>query len=154
MDRTSELLDCYTGIGSRETPRLVQELMFSIAMALAGHGYILRSGAAPGADIAFERGCDYVQGTKEIFLPWANFQNRSLRSGVQLVPEEVKSEASTIASAYHPNWAYLKYGSKALHTRNVLQILGKDLNSPSKFVICWTFNGSGQGGNWTSFKDS
>ena len=28
-------------------------------------------------------------------------------------------------------------GAKALHTRNVYQVLGLDLNTPSEFVVCY-----------------
>ena len=31
----------------------------------------------------------------------------------------------------------LSKGAKALHTRNVYQVLGKDLKSPSTFLLCW-----------------
>lgn len=45
----------YTGIGSRETPQEIQNLMFKIAQKLDSK-YILRSGGADGADLAFEKG--------------------------------------------------------------------------------------------------
>ena len=44
----------YTGIGSRETPKDIMQLMSKLAYKLASEGYILRSGAAQGADTAFE----------------------------------------------------------------------------------------------------
>lgn len=37
----------------------------------------------------------------------------------------------------------------SLMRRNIYQVLGKDLNTPSEFVICWTKNGQLAGG--TSF---
>lgn len=46
----------YTGIGSRETPYEIQDLMKRIAFKLAENGWLLRSGGAEGADTAFENG--------------------------------------------------------------------------------------------------
>ena len=47
----------YTGIGSRNTPKEVLELMKTIGKYLGCLGYELRSGGADGADSAFESGC-------------------------------------------------------------------------------------------------
>ena len=46
----------YTGIGSRQTPKDILNLIEDVAFKLASKGYILRSGAAKGADTAFEDG--------------------------------------------------------------------------------------------------
>jgi len=46
----------YTGIGSRACPPEILGVMFMLGEALAEQGWILRSGAAPGADSAFEQG--------------------------------------------------------------------------------------------------
>lgn len=46
----------YTGVGARATPRPVCERMTSLASTLERLGYVLRSGAADGADAAFESG--------------------------------------------------------------------------------------------------
>lgn len=66
----------YTGVGSRETPRDVQAVMYKFAQKMALHGAVLRSGGADGADTAFELGCDKQQGKKEIYLPWQGFNGR------------------------------------------------------------------------------
>lgn len=58
----------YTGVGSRETPNKVIDLMYRIAKFLAERNWILRSGGAVGADKAFENGCDNVNGKKEIYF--------------------------------------------------------------------------------------
>ena len=72
----------YTGIGSRDTPDEVLRWFKIYADVLAELGFTLRSGAAPGADAAFEEGCDRVDGKKEIYLPWKGFQN-----SIILLPE-------------------------------------------------------------------
>lgn len=130
----------YTGIGSRKTPKEVLDLFVVLAEYLAKKGYVLRSGAAPGADSAFETGCDKANGLKEIYLPWANFEN----SKSPLVVKDEK--AFKIAKYFHPHWKNLSYGAKKLHARNVHQVLGLNLKTPSDFIICWTKNGTGSGG--------
>ena len=60
----------YSGIGSREIPYDVEELMVMIGKFLALKGFTLRSGGADGSDISFETGCDLVNGNKEIYIPW------------------------------------------------------------------------------------
>lgn len=127
----------YAGIGSRETPAEILLLMRSIAHQLATRGYILRSGGAIGADQAFEDGCDDAGGKKEIFKPCSGAPHRA---------------ASAIAQSIHPNWEACSPYARACHTRNVYQVLGADLRSPSRFVICWTPNGESVGGTRTAIE--
>lgn len=130
----------YTGIGSRETPIEIQKLFINVGRYLAKKKLILRSGGANGADQAFEKGCDLVSGKKEIYLPWAGFEN----SNSKLIVKDKK--AFEIAEQFHPYWHNLSEGAKKLQARNSHQILGQDLKTPSRFVICWTKKGKGQGG--------
>ena len=130
----------YAGIGSRETPVEVCELFKNVAKYLASKDYILRSGHADGADIAFETGCDSVNGEKEIWLPWKGFNN----SESKFIGDS--PDALELASIFHPSWPYLKQGAQKLHSRNCNQVLGKDLKTPCVFIICWTKGGKGSGG--------
>lgn len=130
----------YAGIGSRQTPKDILDKMSEIASFLARKGFTLRSGGAEGADSAFEFGCDFEKGNKEIFLPWENFNNNTSKLYAQ------HQKAFTLAHELHPNWKNLKYSVQKLMARNVHQILGKDLDCPVDFVVCWTPNGSGSGG--------
>lgn len=137
----------YTGIGSRTTPASVLEHMQSIAADLTRKEYILRSGGAAGADTAFERGCDSVNSqAKQIYLPWKNFNNN--KSPLFDIPRG----AFTIASEIHPAWSSLSHPVRRLHARNVLQVLGMDLQTPTAFVICWTPSGQEIGGTRTAIK--
>jgi ribA/ribD-fused uncharacterized protein len=129
----------YAGIGSRETPVEVLETMRKIAAFLAGKGYTLRSGAAPGADSAFEQGAVSVGGKTEIWVPWRGFNGR--RSALVPTPE-----AFALAEQHHPAWAACKQGAKALHARNGHQVLGASLRDPVEFIVCWTKGGTGAGG--------
>ncbi len=133
----------YTGIGSRQTPVDVLERMVQIGKKFAEMGFTLRSGGADGADSAFEQGCDLANGTKEIYIPWNNFNNLSTSAGY-LVGNH--PDAETIASTLHPAWHRCSQGAKKLHTRNVYQVLGVNLNDPSVLVVCWTPNGQVVGG--------
>lgn len=121
----------YTGIGSRSTPVDVLTQMTRIASNLELSGFILRSGGADGADSAFEAGVKDPQ-HKKIFLPWREFNgNKSLDYGVN-------HDALTMARHYHPAWHRCSPAAQKFHARNCYQVLGRDLNTPSKFVMCWT----------------
>jgi hypothetical protein len=51
-----------------------------------------------------------------------------------------------IAAKHHPAWYRCSDAARKLHARNVHQILGRDLASPSKFGVCWTADGQASGG--------
>lgn len=136
----------YTGIGSRETPDDVIDTIHDLAWKLARGGWIVRSGGAPGADNAFWGGAAlYDVGATEIYLPWKGFEGYEAHQVARTEPQE---EAYPIAEQFHPRWAYLKFGAKKLHARNVHQILGRDVTTPvlPSFVVCWTKGGKLQGG--------
>lgn len=142
----------YTGVGSRKTPKNILKIMKDIAYRLSKGGYILRSGGATGADTAFEIGCNKANGLKEIYLPWNGFNKRwkDEDSIIVNVNRETYLNAIKLAEKIHPKWSILLGGSKKLHTRNVFQVLGKDLKKKSKFVICWTPNARITGGTATA----
>lgn len=131
----------YTGIGSRETPLEILGLMATIGLRLADHRYTLRSGGADGADSAFARGCASGNGRSEIYLPWVGFN--SVQTGI--VPTEW-GPALALAEQFHPAWDRCSSGARKLHARNGFQVLGLDLATPSRFVMCWTRGGLGGGG--------
>lgn len=129
-------LKFYTGIGSRETPPDICDLMTKIAELGFRDGFILRSGAADGADKAFEAG---ASNSKEIYLPWPGFNGHHST----LLPTP---EAFELAKKHHPAWDKCKSGARKLHARNSHQVLGYRLITPSSAIICWTPNGEGGGG--------
>ena len=139
----------YAGIGSRETPPDIIEMMVGIAGVLREQGYILRSGHADGADKAFELGS---QGQNQIWLPWPEFnyaEDGLVRTGHYHIRDNWM--ADKIAQQYHPNWNACSEGAKKLHTRNVYQVLGPGLGvvqqeTMSQFIICWTKDGKASGG--------
>ena len=68
---------------------------------------------------------------KKIFLPWKGYNNNS--SSLHDIPQEAFEIAENI---YGSRWQHLKPSVKRLMARNIQQILGKTLDSPSYFVIC------------------
>jgi hypothetical protein len=130
----------YAGIGSRETPQEVLTVMECLGAYFAMRGYTLRSGAAEGADSAFERGADRVRGKKEIYLPVPGFNKHESRLSV------ISEAAMRLAKAHHPAFDKLSYFVQRLIARNGYQVLGYDLKDPVRFVICYTKDGGPTGG--------
>jgi len=157
----------YTGVGSRETPDHIIEVMRQLGKKLADQGWVLRTGGAKGADQAFELGwVHHVQEngdfTKaEIFLPWDGYEKhtRDMMFGCNILPDldnpELCMVAELIAEQIHPNWSACKQGARKMHTRNVYQILGQDLKTPSSMLVAWTKltkQGLPMGGTATAIK--
>lgn len=117
----------YAGIGSRKTPHDILYKMEFFGAMLKNKGYVLHSGGASGADAAFS--IAVPNNLKIIFRP-----------------EHATPEAIHKASQYHPAWARCNDYVKKLHGRNAQIILGKNLDSPVEFVICWTPSGKLVGG--------
>ena len=111
----------YTGVGARDTPDDILKLMKSIAIFLNSLGYTLRSGGAKGADSAFESGAG---NQKEIFYA-----------------KDATQESMNLAALYHPVFNKLSEYVQKLHGRNSFQVLGRDLKTPSNFLVCWTRDG-------------
>ena len=129
----------YAGIGSRATPPRVLTFMTKVASWMEQEGWILRSGAAEGADMAFENGV-MDDSHKVIYLPWQYFNHSMSRH------YGVTQDAIELMRQFHPAPDRLSQGAVKLMARNGYQILGKDLQTPAKLVICWTSEGKGNGG--------
>lgn len=113
-------LKYYTGIGSRSATFAILSKMEYYAIRLSEMNYCLRSGRAKGSDQAFEKGAN----SKEIFTfrdaqPWAY--------------EEVLKHMPNDRPSFDTFSDYVK----GLLARNMMQVLGKDGNSPVEFVLCW-----------------
>lgn len=121
----------YTGVGARKTPPHVLKVMTKLAARLSDLGLTLRSGGAQGADTAFEHGAI----AKDIYTA-----------------KDTTEQAMEIASQYHPAWHRCSDYAKRLHARNVFQVIGADLATPSKFLICWTEGGKTVGGTATAIR--
>lgn len=138
----------YAGIGSRATPPTELALITDLAAWLAQCGQTLRSGGAPGADSAFESGCDLAGGQKQIFLPWRGFNRHP--SPLHSPPPE----AYTLAERLHPRWDRCKPTFRNFHARNCQQVLGQDLDDPVDYVFFWAPEEAGRviGGTATAVR--
>lgn len=141
-------MSVYTGIGSRKTPGNIIGQMIHLGRLFAQAGYTLRSGGASGADLAFEEGAYHGGGRAEIYHPWYGFSDTGWFDPIPLdyIDADIVAKATKIAADHHPYWDNLKIGARKLHTRNVFQVLGIDLESPTKLVICYTPGGALNGG--------
>lgn len=142
----------YAGIGSRNTPDHIQNIMTRLATKLEQEGWILRSGGAEGADSAFERGVMRPQANAEIYLPWYKFPAKPKDPRVQpriagSQPQFINYQTLPTAQAarqtvpiYNDSYVGRQDWWFDLMARNAMQILGSDLNTPSKMVIAYTPN--------------
>lgn len=121
----------YSGIGSRLTPEHIKVFMNAVSHKLYEDGFVLRSGGAKGADSAFALGLNH----KEIYRP-----------------ENCPEYCVDYASKFHPAWNKCSKIAKKLHGRNSQIILGKYLDEPSEFVICWTPDAKVVGGTGLAIK--
>ena len=117
----------YAGVGSRETPLEIQQQMQEVASELEQAGYILRSGAAPGADRAFASGVQSSKNLKEYFVE--EFKNDTYGNQEQTL---------NLAKEVHPAFDDLKPGGVPYIARDAYQVFGEHLDSPSAFILCWT----------------
>lgn len=124
---------CYAGIGSRSTPNIVGVEMGQWAKNLEDMGFVLRSGGAEGADTFFKEGTT-KDTMREIYV--AGYAKQG-DVAFDTLPLDIRKEALYLASQHHPAWSRLSPYVQKLMARNILQVLGKDLDNPSKFVLFW-----------------
>ena len=136
----------YAGVGSRSTPPDILDLMERIAEAMARRGWTLRSGAAAGADGAFENGAERAGGPREIWLPWDGFNGRTADGATRVGRNSARNRDR--ARQCHPAWHTLSDGAQKLMVRNVHQVLGPEPGSspPADVMLCWTPDGAAGGG--------
>lgn len=125
-----------TSVGSRNTPSHILEEMEEIARVLTSLGHWLRSGHANGADYAFEKG---ARDRMILYLPWHGFNSQLpfLTKEVYVPKDEIIPSLDELVDDIHPNSIMLSRGARAMHRRNMCQVLGKDLDRPSDALICW-----------------
>ena len=151
----------YAGIGSRSTPGNVCDVMTKIAWKLSDKGWVLRSGGARGADDAFYRGCVYSEQwacppavtppKPEIYMPTT--ETSTIGAGMYgYIPVFVEENLEMI----HRAWKICAFDlaltafrgckfkgiegltfSQKCHIRNVFQVMGLDLDTLVKGLICY-----------------
>ena len=133
-----------TGIGSREVPYKYVDWIYDIACYLASNNFKLRSGGALGSDTIFQEAFESMGAPMEIYLPWDNFENNKVNNIDTFLVNNQKCKPYT--DKYHPNPSRLSSGAYKLMNRNVHQILGRGLNTPSDLIVCYTDMGKLVGG--------
>jgi hypothetical protein len=134
-----------TCVGSRKTPECFLRMFEEFGNYIRHKGYWARSGHASGADYAFEKGA------KEnciVYLPWQGFNDKLPIVGhvrYNYKPE-VEERALDAVLSHEPYVAKLSDAIKKIKCRNVYQLVGEKLNSPSDLVVCWTLRGEPVGG--------
>jgi hypothetical protein len=130
----------YAGIGSRSAPPAILAQMESIGARRARLGWVLRTGASPGADQAFQRGACGAAGAVELYLPWPDFElpaRRAIGEGAQVrVLGRPSAAARELAGRFHPRWTQLGERERDLLARDAHQVLGAELDAPARFVVC------------------
>lgn len=136
----------FAGIGSRKIidyPQAEIERFELAILECMNHNYSLRSGGALGCDRISENISKLFDNHKyaEIYRTDSDKIKKS---------DWIYPSAKSFNEAHyyieennlHPYINTMKDYSRLLHCRNVFQILGADLNTLSKFVVCWTPDGA------------
>ena len=149
----------YAGIGRRDIPQDIENIMIAVGYTYASQGRVLRSGGAKGSDAAFETGAkmwaDEVgisyDRVMEIYIPWNGFNGLSDNNpGYHLFNKFMNNNSMNIANsliAKHISYSQSMSNSVAkFMQRNYLQIAGKEGSPMSGHVICWTHDGDANTG--------
>jgi len=137
-----------TGIGSRQCPQEFCELFTELGKEARERKWWLRSGHASGADYAFEIGAGH---RCIVYLPWSGFNKEKSMLG-NAIAHPLRDEVLEVVYKYEPYAKNLKDSIKFIKSRNVYQVLGADLKSPSDVVVCWTEEGKIEGGTGLAIK--
>lgn len=133
----------YAGVGSREAPLEILELMVRIGRTMAEQGFGLSSGDAIRSDQAFYRGACLARNPPphRIYLAWSGIGGRfhDPDNGWHVAPfyRENYEQASQIAEKARGGFFGLTQGGIAQHVRNVYQIYGHTLDEVVKVMWYW-----------------
>jgi hypothetical protein len=140
----------YAGVGSRETPPEICEIIIRLGKVLCDLGWTGWSGEAPGADYWFHYGAKQSKRYDEVkfvaIIPWQGFKTEGDKpvyskpgNNIYLFDAaNVSKKAYCLGVGARGTGAGLRRGGITLHSRNALQVLGWDLKSPVKMVIAYS----------------
>lgn len=151
----------YAGIGSRKLSKQRSKKLITFAFIRALNGWVVTSGAADGCDTSFEVGArlayrllhklnpelypkNKYSTVQKVYIPWNNFNGRK-NSEYGGYSSKIGESEFKLAIKYHPSGESMKDSVKNLMARNVLQILGEDVDGirkPVDEVICYTPDGA------------
>ncbi|MDP2565788.1 hypothetical protein [Pseudoalteromonas marina] len=135
----------YTGVGSRKAPIHILYLFSVLAQIFESKGLSLRSGGALGADSSFSDALLNPIKNSQIFvtnnMKKPNYYNPKEYYGTSFDGHYRKAMRLIMDLKLHKKWERCTNSAMELHNRNIFQVLGLDLNSPSSFLLCWTLRG-------------
>jgi hypothetical protein len=137
-----------TMIGSREAPKDICDLFTELGVEVRERGWWARSGHAQGIDYASE--CGALKRCI-VYLPWESFNRQKEMLGIPRT-QPLRDEVLEIVYKHEAYAKNLKDAVKLIKSRNVYQVLGEDLESPSDIVVCWTEEGKVVGGTGLAIK--
>lgn len=152
-----------TLVGSRKLSSGAPKVIHMAGFMIASKGFHGRSGYAEGADCKFDRGYKIYEEASHTEAPFAHYvpyKGFGGDTGDGIVFESlekiVRNEAQRIARELlgESHWGNLNDFGRKAHSRNVLQVLGEDFETPSHILVCWappTKNGV-KGGTNTAFR--
>lgn len=135
----------YAGVGSRDTPSDIESLMIRIGRVLCDLGWGLSSGDALSADRKFYEGAkqstNYYHIPQRIYLAWDGIGDRYHNPSEGFLDAtrftDTYETAMEMAREARGSFERLGRGGIALHTRNVFQIHGHDLQELVLAMIYW-----------------
>lgn len=134
-----------TVVGSREAPKDVLILMILLGRLFSTLGHKQRSGDAYGSDRAFYYGAlldpNFKPNMFEAWLPKSPTRDRYSDDitflDFQNLMEETKEQCTKLAIRARGSIIGLNNNTIALHSRNVVQVLGPSLDDPSDLVVLY-----------------
>lgn len=127
-----QLYKAYAGLSNPDTPEAIQVQMKKMAVYLEEQGYTLRTNGGKGGEEALEAAVKI----KEIHLPWKKFNDHDSKFN------KTTDSAKSVIRNFAPSFDTLKPAVQIIVASKAHVILGKDLQNPVKFLICWTQDGA------------
>lgn len=130
----------YYMTGNKDTPDGIIDTMKRLAKELESFNYTLRLGGLVGPDTLLSEAAKKT----ELYLPWKDFDNKVSKNYFN-TPQSLE-----VAKRFHPSFDTLKPVIHAFLAMNARIVLGSKLDSPVRFVICWSEDGAETGKEKTS----
>lgn len=128
----AELYLPYTVSANQDIPDNISDILTSVVKRFSEADYTLRTGGNKGVDDLLES----LSKRTEIHLPWRGFNDKQSKFTFNT------KNSFEIAKQFSPVYENMKDSVKAMLARNVRMMLGKDLKSPTMFLITWTADGA------------
>lgn len=122
----------YTVTANREIPQEPMNIIIDLIKELEGRGYTMRTAGREGPEDTFDK----TATKKEIHLPWRGFMDKESKFSF------TSENAKVLAGQLTPSFEGMKPGLQTILASDVKTILGKELRSPTLFLITWSEDGA------------